>query len=94
MAATQKLKEQEDVKKEFYEILDKKNEELEYGFLDGTWDKYKGTVSLIDKRGNIPRTKRFAKVKYDKSLEEFRYIDWLGERTTLEEEIETGLSRF
>lgn len=95
MAATQKLKEYEDIKKEFFELLDEKNEELEeYGFLDGTWDKYKGTMSLIDDRDSIPRTKRFIKVKYNQDLENFEYKNWLGELTSLEKEIEIGLSRF
>ena len=94
MAATQKLKEYEDIKKEFFELLDEKNEELDYGFLDGTWDKYKGTMSLIDDRDSIPRTKRFIRVKYDKDLEKFQYKNWLGELTSLEKEIETGLARF
>lgn len=94
MAATQKLKEHEDIKKKFFEILDEENEKLEVGFLDGTWDKYKGTMSLIDDRDSIPRTKRFTKVKYDKVLEKFMYKNWLGEYTTLEKELETGLSRF
>jgi hypothetical protein len=94
MAATQKLKEHEDIKKEFFNLLDEKNEELEVGFLDGTWDKYKGTMSLIDNRSSVPRTKRFMKVKYNQDLENFEYKNWLGELTSLEKEIEIGLSRF
>jgi hypothetical protein len=94
MAATQKLKEHEDIKKKFFELLDEKNEELDYGFLDGTWDKYKGTMSLIDNSGPITKTKRFIKVRYDKGLEDFQYKNWLGQHTSLEKEIETGLARF
>jgi len=94
MAATQKLKEYEDIKKEFFNLLDEKNEELEVGFLDGTWDKYKGTMSLIDNRSSVPRTKRFIKVKYNQDLENFEYKNWLGQHTNLEKEIEIGLSRF
>ena len=91
------LREEKKIEDKFYNLVDKKDNEIEKCSIEGNWaiNKKEGIIrvcSYYNEKRDMPTTHRRITVEYDGQDKEFVFKNWLGDSTDLDHEIEVGLT--